>query len=130
MMPSRLMHPIALVSALAGTLLLGPVACQPHRVGGAPANTVPLVFSNETMEKADVYVSTTGVQGRRLGAVLGGETTTLKVPSEYYTNGYVLFWTVLRDRPQGPWVDLFNVRAGEELRVRLPQNSSRLSLIR
>jgi hypothetical protein len=88
------------------------------------------VFSNESMEKADVWVGTLGKKSHRVGAVLGGETSTLRVPKHYYENGRFNISTVLRGSPRTPWVELQDVRPEEELRVRLPKNGTRLELIR
>jgi len=111
---SRLLLP-AFVSAM---LLAGPVGCHPQRTGTAES-TVPIVFANETIDKADVWIFATDLPRRRLGTVLGGETTTLRAPRTFFARGYILIEAEQRGR-QSASVDLYNANPDDELRVRLP----------
>jgi hypothetical protein len=94
-----------------------------------PDNTVPMVFANETMDKADVWVVAKDYPRRRLGSIGGGETATFRVPKEYYTTGYIGVFAERRERPQA-WGELYNVEPDEQLRVRLPKDGTRLALLR
>lgn len=103
--------------------------CRARPGLASPDNTVPLVFANETIDKADVWVVARDIPRRRVGSVLGGETATLRIPKEYYTTGYIGVFAERRDRPQA-WGEVYNVEPGEQLRARLPKNGTRLALLR
>ena len=126
----RLRLPRVFAAALTGTCLLGAAGCRPRLSESNPAETVPMVFSNETMERAAVFVGMEGESARRVGVVLGGETATLRVPKRFYANGRMSVWSELRGSPRTPWLDLRDLRPDEELRVRLPRNGPQLVAIR
>ena len=79
---SRRLIPMALVMGLAA-------ACGPLRKGGpAPAR---VIFSNQSLDQADVYAVSSGGAQTRIGTVMAGRTDTLRVPSgamgaDYSTN--------------------------------------------
>jgi len=126
----RLRLPRVFAAALTGTCLLGAAGCRPRLSESNPAETVRMVFSNETMERAAVFVGMEGESARRVGVVLGGETATLRVPKRFYANGRMSVWAELRGSPRTPWLDLRDLRPDEELRVRLPRNGPQLVAIR
>jgi hypothetical protein len=99
-------------------------------MGTSTGPTVPMVFSNESTTKAEVWVSAPTVKRRRLGSVLAGETATLRVPREFYTEGTINFSATLRDRPVVPVLDNLRVQPDEELRLRLPIDTKRIVAIR
>jgi hypothetical protein len=105
------------------------MACHTRPVAALPDGTVPLVFANEAMDKADVWVFAKDYPRRRVGSIGGGETATFRVPAAYYTTGYIGVLAERRDRPQA-WGELYNVEPEEQLRVRLPKNGTRLALLR
>ena len=127
---SRLRLPRVFAAALTVTCLLGAPGCRPRLSESDLVETVPMVFSNETMERAAVFVGIQGESARRVGAVLGGATTTLRVPRRFYENGHMYVWAQLRNSPRAPWLELRDLRPDEELRLRLPRNGPQLVAIR
>jgi len=125
---SRLQRAFAAV--LTVTCLFGTAGCRPRLSESDPVETVPMVFANETMERATVFVGTEGESARRVGVVLGGETATLRVPRRFYENGRMNVWAELRRSPRTPWLELRDLRSDEELRVRLPRTGPQLVAIR
>jgi len=67
-------------------LTLASAACASagHRSGQPAAS---LVFRNESPEHATVYVVAPGVERRRIGTVIPGQTETLTVPSDLAVRG-------------------------------------------
>ena len=120
----------ALAAVMAATCLLGTSGCRPRLSESEPVDTVPMVFANETVDKATVFVGMEGESARRVGAVLGGETATLRVPKRFYENGRLNVWAELRGSRRTPWLELRDVRPDEELRLRLPRNGPQLVAIR
>ena len=119
---------LLLSTFVSAMLLAGPVGCHPQRTGPAES-TVPIVFANETVDRADVWAFARDLPRRRLGTVLGGETTTLQVPRKYFAGGYLGFDAEQRGRPNAS-VDVYNADPDDELRVRLPKDAARLALSR
>ena len=127
---SRFRLPRVFAAALTVACLLATAGCRPRLSESDPVDTVPMVFSNETMERAYVFVGVQGESARRIGAVLGGETATLRVPKRFYESGRMNVWAELRESRRAPWLELRDLRPDEELRVRLPRNGPQLVAIR
>ena len=67
-----------LISLSVMSLMCAAAACGPMRRGPAPAR---IIFSNESLDQADVYaVASSGAQ-MRIGTVMPGRRETLRVPS-------------------------------------------------
>lgn len=130
-MPSYLLGRTRALIALAAAMLSAQLACTQNRPGrSASAGTVPLVFANESTTKAEVWVMSPDVKGRRLGSVLPGETTTLRVPQEFYSQGTISFYATLRDNDRNPFLDRLQVTPGEQLRLRLPIDMKQITVVR
>lgn len=100
-------------------LIVAAPACGPFRRGPDVESAV-LVFTNESLEQANVYAVAPGLGARRLGTVMAGRTEKLVVPSDITTRGdnvnIVARLLASSARPQtGP----VSIRPGEEYEVRL-----------
>src|SRR5690349_17369056 len=57
-------------------------ACGPLHRGNGPTQTATVIFSNESIDQADVYAVVSGSQAVRIGTVFAGRTESLRVPSD------------------------------------------------
>jgi hypothetical protein len=65
---------------------LAAAACGPFHKGQGPPPAY-LIFTNESLDQADVYAVLSGNQPIRIGTVAAGRTDTLTVPPEVVTRG-------------------------------------------
>jgi hypothetical protein len=122
---------VRMLTLAAMPILLAQVGCSRNHTARVGAETsVPVVFSNESTVKADVWVLAPGVNTRRIGSVLAGETTTLRAPREFYEKGTISFYAQLRGNSIMPLLDKLPVAPGEELRLRLPIDTKRIAVVR
>jgi hypothetical protein len=119
---SRRLYRFALVAIFAAA------ACGPVRRGPslAPAS---LIFTNESLEQATVYVVGPGVDFRRIGIVFAGQTDTLTVPADVALRGAVNIVARLLARSDVPQTGPVSIRPGEHYQVRLPLNSRAMSFL-
>ena len=114
----------------AALVLVGQLGCSRNTPPqGAASNTVSIVFSNESTTRAEVWVGAIHVASQRVGSVLPGETTTLRVPKEFMERDPVIFTARLRDSSLQPYIEA-HVRKDEELRLRLPIDAKRIVEVR
>jgi len=119
---------LALATAV---LLVLQAACGRMQTGGSSADDyVGVGFANQSRDHADVWVVAPDIPARRVGTVLEGETARLRVPRVYFTKGKISFYANLRYRDAVPGTDLFAVRPGEELRLRLPSDMKQIEVVR
>ena len=110
-------------------LIAAAVVCAPVRRGAGPPPAT-LVFTNESLYQANVYVTVPGVSHRRIGTVFGGQTDTLVVPGDLAARGETLNIVarlLARSTPaqSGP----VTIRPGEHYLVRLPSDAKILSFL-
>jgi hypothetical protein len=99
--------------------------------GAAPTDDyVAVGFANQSRDHADVWVVAPDIPARRVGTVLEGETARLRVPRVYFTKGKISFYANLRYRDKVPGTDLFSVKPGEELKLRLPSDMKEIEVVR
>ena len=67
----------SLIPTLVAVILLGSCGRFHTGAGSEPAY---VIFSNQAMDQATVYVAAPGVELRRIGTVMAGQTDTLTVP--------------------------------------------------
>jgi len=104
------------------------VACGPRRRGPAePLAT--LVFSNESLDQATVYVVAPGADFRRIGTVIPGRTETLTVPAEFTNRGTLNIVARLLARSDVPQTGPVTLRPGERYEVRLQGDGRVLSFL-
>src|SRR3712207_4614954 len=82
----RRLAPVILLLAAAAA------ACSPSRRGARGGTSDPpavLIFSNEALEQATVYVVAPGLDFTRIGTVFAGRTERLTVPAQFARGGTV-----------------------------------------
>jgi hypothetical protein len=110
-------------------ILVAAAACGPLRrgVGPPPAS---IIFRNESLEQAAVYVVMPGIDFRRIGTVFAGRTDTLTVPSDIAVRGgTVNIVARLLARSDLPQTGPVSIRPGEQYLVTLPTNSRLMSFL-
>jgi hypothetical protein len=115
---------------MAIVILLGTSACAPRRPAGpATGETSRVVFVNESPDQAELWVLSPGVNVRRIGTVMTGETATFRIPQEFASTGNVSFIARIRHRASTLSTGSVPVRPGDELRLRLPRDEKLLSIL-
>jgi hypothetical protein len=97
-----------------------------RRGGGAPPAT--LVFTNDALYQAAVYIVVPGVQARRVGTVMPGQTDTLVVPTDLSTRGGTVN-IVARLLNRSPQTGPVSILTGEQYVVRLTNDTRVLSFL-
>ena len=118
----RRLGPVVLILAAAA-------ACGPfHRGAGQPPAGV--IFTNESLDQATVYVVGPGVEFRRIGTVFAGRTDTLTVtPDLAVRGGNLNIVARLLARPELPQTGPVSVHPGEYYQVTLPPDARLLSFL-
>jgi hypothetical protein len=117
-------------SIAAAVLLLGTaVSCGPMRRGPTPPPTL-IIFTNEALDQAAVYMAASGLDFRRIGTVTSGRTDTLTVPSDLsMRGGTVNILARLLARSELPSTGPVTILPGERYQVRLPPDARTLSFL-
>jgi hypothetical protein len=118
-------HLFRLVPAM---LIAVAAACGPLRRGVGPQPAV-IVFANESLAQATVYVAAPGLGARRIGTVMAGRTDTLTIPGTIATRGSVTIVARLLAHPRMPQTGLVSISPGEWYEVRLPSDAILLSFL-
>lgn len=109
-------------------ILAASAACgSARRVSTEPPAV--LIFTNESLDQATVYVVAPGVDFRRLGTVIAGRTETLTVPPEFTLRGTVNIVARLLARSELPQTGSVSIRPGERYEVRLQFDAKLLSFL-
>ncbi len=108
--------------------ILAAAACGPVRPGtGQPPAAV--IFENQSLEQATVYIVAPGIQFRRIGTVFAGRTETLTVPADLTRAGSLNIVARLLARPEVPQTGPVSLYPGERYRVTLPPDAKLLSFL-
>ena len=111
-----------LIAAMAG---LG--ACGPLHRGGLPPQTATVIFSNESIDQADVYAVVSGSQAVRIGTVFAGRTEALKVPRDVAGRGLnVNIVARLLAHRNAPSTGPISIGPGDKYAIRLPADQRQL----
>jgi hypothetical protein len=126
-------HPAKSVAVLSHTapvvlILAATAACGPLRRGAGPPPAA-LIFTNESLDQATVYIVAPGRDFRRIGTVMAGRTDTLTVPTDLATRGTLNIVARLLARSDLPQTGPVSIRPGEQYEVRLPPNSRLISFL-
>jgi hypothetical protein len=107
-------------------LLASVAACGPLRRGAGPLPT-SIIFRNEALDQAAVYVVSPDLDSRLIGTVFPGRTRTLTVPSDM-ANVWRTVNIVARlpARWHGPQTGPVPLRRGDQYLVTLPLNAELL----
>ena len=111
-----------------GLLLAAVTACGSARRGPTEPPAA-LIFTNESLEQATVYVVAAGMDFRRVGVVIPGRTDTLEVPTSLATRGTVNIVARLLARSELPQTGPVSLRPGERYQVRLQVDARVLSFL-
>jgi hypothetical protein len=113
------------IAAVAG---LG--ACGPFHRGGAPSQTATVIFSNESIDQADVYAVVSGSHAVRIGTVFAGRTEALKVPGEVAGRGLnVNIVARLLAHRNAPSTGPLPISPGYKYAIRLPADQRQLVVL-
>ena len=120
---------LLLRSLVAVVLGVSAAACGRYAKGsGQPPATI--VFINESIDQATVYVVAPGVEFRRVGTVIPGRTETLTIPADMIARaGTLNIVARLLARPEVPQTGPVTMRAGERYEVRLSANARIMSFL-
>lgn len=103
-------------------------ACGPFRMGSA--ETAAIVFTNDSIDQADVYAVGPDGAPFRLGTVLAGQTSTLTVPATVLgQGGNINVAARLLAHNRAPQTGAFSLRTGDQVRVRLPSDEKTLIVL-
>ena len=110
------------------TVVVTAVGCGPHR-RGADQPLATVMFTNESIDQATVYVVAPGADFRRIGTVIPGRTETLTVPADFTNRGTVNFVARLLARSEVPQTGPVSVLPGERYVIRLQLDGRVLSFL-
>src|SRR4051812_24304160 len=121
------MHSRLDVRALALLVALSSTACGPFHRGADESGQI--VFTNDSIDQADVYASTPGGDPVRIGTVFGSRTETLRLPATF-TSGtdFVVIARILA-KPGSLGSGRLTLRSGESLQIRLPSDEKTLVVL-
>lgn len=128
-MSGSLRRPLAALAFLAPILLSVPAACGPFHLGGG-SQPAYIVFTNESLDQADVYGIVPAGDAIRIGTVMAGRTDTLKVPTDLLApQASVNIVARILARGIAPRTGPVSIAAGETYAVRLPPDEKLLSFL-
>jgi hypothetical protein len=118
------LRPFGLASAI---LIAVAAGCGPVRRGpSTPPAT--LLFTNEALYQAAVYIVVPGHSARRIGTVMPGRTETLIIPTDVSTRGGTVN-IVARMMNRSPQTGPVSILSGEHYAVRLTNDTRLLSFL-
>jgi hypothetical protein len=105
-------------------------ACGPFRRNAPGPQPASIVFANNSLSQADVFITAEGLGARRIGTVMAGQTQTLSVPTDIATRGgpvnvVARLFGSSRVAQTGP----VTILPGEKYEVRLPSDARLLSFL-
>jgi hypothetical protein len=109
-------------------IIAAAVACGPFRRGPGQPPAL-LIFTNESLDQANVYAAAPGLGTRRIGTVMAGRTDTLAVPAELANRANLNIVARLPGRSAAAQTGPVAIRPGEQYRVRLPLDARLLSFL-
>jgi hypothetical protein len=110
-------------------LIFGSAACASLRRGAGPPPAA-IVFTNESLDQATVYIVAPGLEFRRVGTVFAGRTDTLTVPADIALRGGTLNIVArMLARSNVAQTGPVSIRPGETYQVRLPMDARLLSFL-
>ena len=115
-----------LVRTFTAAVALAGAACGPFHLG--PRDLATVIFTNDSLEQADVYATIAIADAVRIGTVLATTTDTLTVPSSVTTQagGQTNIYARLLARSGRPATGLISLRPSDVIRVRLTADARAL----
>lgn len=104
------------------------MACRPinRAAGPQPAR---LIFTNESLDQATVYVVGPSLDFRRIGVVMAGRTDTLMVPADVIARGTLNIVARMLARSDVPQTGPVSIESGELYLLKLQANSRLISFL-
>jgi hypothetical protein len=96
---------------------------------GSPQRAATLVFTNESLDQAAVYIIAPGAEFRRIGTVIPGHTETLTVPPDLTNRGTLNIVARLLARDEMPQTGPVTINPGDRYHVRLTVDGRVLSFL-
>jgi hypothetical protein len=122
---SRCGRYVATLAVVAVTALVS--ACGPFHTGGQePAR---LVFANESLDQATVYVVGPGRDFTRIGTIFAGQTDTLTVPADLAVRGTLNIVARMLARPNLAQTGPVSMQPGAWYTATLPSTSNLISFL-
>ena len=112
-------------------LLTGQAGCA-KQVPAAPQadpGYATVIFANESPAQAEVWAVARDVNTRRIGTVMAGETSTLRVPDDFAAQSQIGFYAKVRGTSAMPWTETYAFHAGDQIRIRLERDARTLSRV-
>jgi hypothetical protein len=120
-------HLIRLLPAMVVAIL---AACGPLRRNPNAPQPASIIFANNSLSQADVFIVAQGMGARRIGTVMAGQTATLNVPTDVATRGGpVNVIARLLGSSRAPQTGPVSILPGERYEVRLPSDARLLSFL-
>ena len=89
-----------------------------------------VVFVNQSLDQADVFVVSAGGQSQRIGTVFGGRTETLSVPSTFVSGATTVNIVArLLAHTNAPRTGPITLSPGESVQVTLPSSANTLTIL-
>lgn len=116
--------------ALATATLITVGGCGHFMHNGSDEQTAQVVFVNQSLDQADVYVVGDAGQSQRIGTVFAGRTETLTIPySVISRGGTVSIAARLLARSIAPRTGPLTISGGTALQVTLPSDERTLTVL-
>ena len=116
------------LAALTGATLASTACGSAGRGSGQPPAVV--IFSNESLDQAAVYVVAPGSEFRKIGTVIPGRTEALNIPGDLALRaGTLNIVARLLARNEVPQTGPVTIRPGERYQVRLTTDVRMLSFL-
>ena len=112
---------------LVALALAGSACASGGHGSGLPAATI--VFTNESLDQAAVYVIAAGAEFRRIGTVIPGHTETLTIPADMTNRGTLNIVARLLARNELPQTGPVTINPGDRYHVRLTVDGRDLSFL-
>ena len=122
---ARAIRASAMIAAVSGL-----AACGPFNRAGPQQQPATLVFTNESIDQADVYAVVSGSQAVRIGTVFAGRTESLRVPNDIAGRGAnINVFARLLARRNTPSTGPIPINPGDRYQIRLPADQRQLVVL-
>lgn len=112
------------------TATLGLSACSRSMHNGPEQPVAQVIFVNQSLDQADVYVVGSSGQTQRIGTVFAGRTETLNVPASFTAGANVVNIVArLLARSVAPRTGSITLTPGEAFQITLPPNAQTLTVL-
>jgi hypothetical protein len=121
--PGRLASIILFAAAMFAT------SCSRLHRGDDDREPAILLFENQSLDQADIFVSRGVGDNRRIGTVQAGRTESLVIPQEMVAAGSINIIARLLARSFAPRTGAVAVNPGDRIRVTLPSDERQLTVL-